>query len=234
MDSRLAPTKIAMAAAVLALCIPAHAADVDVPYVKVPPATLYNWSGLYVGANLGGAFGSETATVPTLGSFSTDPSGVLGGGQMGYNFMFSPHWLLGVEGEVDLTSAKGNVVVPNPIAAATIISNPNWFDSLEGRLGFVQGPWLYYVKGGAAWMAANYRVSATFGGVTSDATVNSYRPGWTIGAGVEYMLSPWWSAKFEYDFLDFGSQNLTIGIPVVGFNTQVHEFKLGVNFHLFP
>jgi opacity protein-like surface antigen len=47
---------------------------------------------------------------------------------------------------------------------------------------------------------------------------------------------PYWSAKLEYDFLDFGNQSY--GFPVTGtsinINTQVHEFKLGINYHLLP
>jgi opacity protein-like surface antigen len=33
------------------------------------------------------------------------------------------------------------------------------------------------------------------------------RPGWTVGAGVEYGIAPNWSVKAEWDFLDFGTPN---------------------------
>ncbi len=235
MNDKVARASLPITVAVMALCLPAYGADLGYIRPPVAPPPLYNWTGLYVGANLGGAFGSETASTP-LGTFSTGPSGLIGGGQLGYNFMFSPNWLLGIEGEIDGTSAQGNVAVPNAIAATTITGTHNWYDTLDGRLGLVQGPWLYYVKGGAAWMRANYLITANTTGVTSGSSVSSTRTGWTIGAGLEYMLSPAWSAKLEYDYLDFGTQNLAFGNLGIsaGFNTQVHEIKLGINYHWLP
>ena len=94
--------------------------------------------GFYVGANVGGGFSSETASSP-LGAFSTNPSGVLGGAQLGYNFLFSANWLLGLEGDFAWTSAQGNVVIPNVVAAATITSIPNG-----------TGPWM----AGLVWSRA--------------------------------------------------------------------------------
>ena len=61
------------------------------------------------------------------------------------------------------------------------------------------------------------------------------RSGWTIGAGAEYRFTPAWSAKLEYDFLDFGTNNygFAVGGPTA-INTQVHEIKVGVNYHFMP
>ena len=48
----------------MSVSVPAHAADMA---VKAPPSPAYtapyNWSGLYLGANIGGAFSSATANV---------------------------------------------------------------------------------------------------------------------------------------------------------------------------
>ena len=216
------------------LCIPAHAADLGVPYLKAPPPQ-YTWSGFYAGANVGGAFSSEDVSIP-LGTVSTDPSGVLAGGQVGYNLLVGPTGLVGIEGEFDWTSAQGNVVVPDPVAAATVNSSHNWYGTLEARAGFVLGPWLLYAKGGGTWMNADYALTGNFAGtgVAATASTNVSSFGWTGGVGVEYMLWAGWSAKVEYDFLDFGTQNVTIGGIVVPVNTQVHVAKLGVNYHLLP
>jgi len=101
----------------------------------------------------------------------------------------------------------------------------------------VVGPVLIYAKGGAAWMNADYALTAAGAGVMiGPASVKATREGWTVGGGLEAYFAPNWSAKLEYDFLDFG--NYSYGFPVTGtaisFNTQVHEFKLGVNYHLLP
>ena len=203
---------------------------VDAGYRKAPPL-LIDWRGFYLGGNLGGAFSAEKASTP-FGPWSLNPSGVLGGIQLGYNFIAASNWLIGIEGELDWTSAQGTVVIPDPVAAATVTSNHNWHDTFEGRLGFVQGPWLYYFKGGAAWVGADYRLTENLNGQL----VTNTRPGWTVGAGMEYMWAPNWSLKAEYDFLDFGTQNLEFGAlgTTIGVNTNVHEFKVGFNYHWLP
>jgi outer membrane autotransporter protein len=241
MNGKLALPKIAAFTAVaVALCFPADAADLRVrPYGKAPapPAPMiYNWTGFYVGANFGGAFTREDVATP-LGTFSTDPSGVLGGVQIGYNYQLSPNWLLGIEGEFDWTSAQGTTNFASPITAFSSSSDHNWYGTLNGRLGYVQGAWLYYVKGGGAWMNADYRLVVN-SGLGGAASISPNRNGWTIGAGAEYMLSPQWSAKLEYSYLDFGRNTYGFAIPGGGagltFNTQVHEVKVGANYHWAP
>jgi opacity protein-like surface antigen len=215
--------------------LPAHAADlITMRAPALAPAT-YNWSGAYVGANFGFAFDREDVTAP-LGIFATDPSGVLGGVQLGYNYLFSSSWLLGIEGEFDWTSAAGNTNFNNVAAVGSVTSDHNWYGTLDGRLGYVTGPWMLYVKGGGAWMNADYRFAANspFGGA---ATMSSSRPGWNVGTGVEYMLTPRWSAKLAYDYLDFGSNTLGFVTPFgtgLTFRTRVNEVKAGVNYHWTP
>jgi outer membrane immunogenic protein len=236
MFGKLAFANIAVVSAVaLSLTVPATAADLAArPYAtKAPPYVapmVYNWTGFYVGANIGGAFSSEDVG-STVGSFSTDPSGVLGGVQVGYNYQFSPNWLLGVEGELGWTSATGNAnFAAGGGGVGTFTSNHNWYDTLTGRLGYVQNNWMLYVKGGAAWMNADYSVTAPGFAAASNVT----RAGWTIGAGAEYMIMPNWTAKLEYDYLDFGNDGVNLGLAGANFDTQVHQIKLGVNYHLMP
>lgn len=232
----LCATVAAIAAAGTLAIASAQAADIlPRPYDKVPPPFfLYNWTGFYIGAHFGGAFGIESESIPA-GSFSTDPSGVVGGFQLGYNYQFSPNWLAGVEGELAWTSATGNATVTvGPGVAAALSSNQNWYDTLAGRVGFTNNNWLFYAKLGFAWMNANYGLTgAGLGGASFSAT----RSGFVVGAGAEYLFNPNWSAKIEYDFLDFGTDNFAFaaagGVPV-GINTQVHEIKIGVNYHFTP
>jgi opacity protein-like surface antigen len=234
--NRSVPMKLAIIAAGVVLGLGAHAVDLSAPYLKAPPAPQYTWAGLYAGANLGGAFGSDTGTLmlgPAM--FSNNPSGVLGGAQVGYNFLPAPNWLIGVEGDFDWTFTQDNLIVPSPVAAATLTTDHHWYATLDGRLGWVAGPWLLYVKAGAAWMETEYTASGAFaGGALAIASVTSTQSGWTVGGGVEYLLGLGWSGKVEYDFLDFGSQSLPNGFPLVGLTTQVHQVKAGVNLHLFP
>jgi opacity protein-like surface antigen len=226
----------AIAALVFAFSLPAGAADLRSRAPELIPPPLSNWAGLYGGANFGGAFPSENITVGSGASLSTDPSGVLGGIQFGYNYLFSPNWLIGIEVEFGWTSGQGTGIFATPATAGTFTSEHNWYDLVTGRLGYAMGNWLYYVKGGGAWMNADYRM-VTAGAFPGAFAINSTRSGMMIGFGAEYMLTPQWSAKFEYAFLDFGKQSNSFGIPVVGpttADTQIHEVKVGVNYHVMP
>jgi opacity protein-like surface antigen len=227
------PTGLVTAITLLAAGACAHGADLGVGYPRMAPVP--DWTGLYLGGNLGGAFAQERAVTP-LGPWSPNSSGVFGGVQLGYNFMVTPNWLIGVEGELNATSAQGTVVIQDSVATATTTSNHRWYDTLEGRLGFSQGPWLVYAKGGAALINVDYRLTGTFNGTTAMSSVTNTASGWTLGTGVEFMWAPGWSVKAEYDYLDFGTQNVTFGAlgTSLAVTTQVHEFKIGANWHWLP
>ena len=227
----------ALAIALFTIALPAHAADLT----KAPPAppAAYSWTGAYVGVNFGGVFNRESVTTP-LGVGSTDPTGALGGAQLGYNYQFSS-WLLGIEAEFDGTSAQGSTNFVGPSTggpgtgtAISVFGDHRWYTTVSGRLGYVMGSLLLYAKGGGAWMNADDKLNVTTNGVTVNSSMSNTRSGWNAGVGLEYLLFPRWSAKFEYDYLDFGTRTLSFvdaGIPV-SFKTQVNEVKLGLNYHL--
>jgi opacity protein-like surface antigen len=203
-------------------------------YTKAPAAPDYHWAGLYFGANFGGVFNTEDTT-NSLGVSATNPSGVLGGVQFGYNYLLAPHWLVGVEGDLGWTSAQGktNFIDPAGTAALSVTSDHNWYDTADARLGYVTGPLMLYAKGGAAWMNADYRLEVD-SGVNGATVLSANRSGWNAGIGLEYMLGKRWSAKLEYDHLDFGSSTLGFATPFgngVSFKTEINQVKAGVNYH---
>jgi opacity protein-like surface antigen len=205
-------------------------------YTKAPAPTAYYWAGPYVGANFGGAFSAGEHVLTPIGWGATNPSGVLGGLQFGYNYLVTPTWLVGLEGELGWTSAQGkaNFVDPAGTASLSITSDQNWYDTVSGRFGYVSGPLMLYAKGGAAWMNADYRLDVN-SGLDGSTQVGTTRPGWIVGGGFEYMLGSHWSAKLEYDHLDFGSKTLSLVSPFgnsVTVDTSVNQVKAGVNYHL--
>lgn len=208
---------VTMSAVAIAFCSSAYAADLRRP----PPPIMqpiYMWNGFYVGGHIGGVTTREDAN-DGFTTVSPDPSGVLGGVQAGYNYQIAPNWLIGIEGELSWTSASGS--------SLNFHSDHNWYDTLDGRIGYTMGPWLLYAKGGVAWMNADY-TAVPFG------SLNVTRTGWNVGTGAEFMIAPQWSAKAEYNFLDFGSDNLSFPLNGIAVDTQVHEFKVGVNYHWLP
>jgi outer membrane immunogenic protein len=179
------------------------------------------WTGFYIGGHVGGALSSEVVDF----TGNTDPSGTLGGIQAGYNWQIAPLWVAGFEGDFSWTNATGS------IPAGAFTSDHNWYSTIDARLGYIVGPgWLVYGKAGGAFMNAKYVGPSAF--VDALASVNETRGGWNVGVGAEYLIAPQWSVKAEYDFLDFGKDN--IAALGVGVDTQVNQFKFGVNYHFVP
>jgi len=158
-------------------------------------------------------------------------SGFKGGGYGGYNWQMS-NWVVGVEGDVqwgDNKRTKAGIPGAND---PTIAGSPgldsssirqNWEASLRGRLGVLVTPGvLFFGTGGVAftnvessgfcgtafpvgWCSAG---AGTFVGTSQ--TRSSDRVGWTVGAGVEAMVTSNWLLRGEYRYADYGKYSSTI------------------------
>jgi outer membrane immunogenic protein len=215
-------------ASLAALAAPAAAADMR-PITKAPPvpapiAQVYNWTGFYIGGHVGGAFaGSETIT-GNDGRF-------MGGGQLGFDYQFAPNWVVGIEGQYSWlpTNNNGGLAFA-PAGLATL--DTRGIGSVTGRLGYTWGPVLVYAKGGYAFSDNELNVSQ-FGVGVPYTTSGRNRDGYTVGAGLEYMFAPNWSAKAEYQYYDFGRTTFTAGPPALvgtSFKNDEHTVKAGLNY----
>jgi outer membrane immunogenic protein len=230
----------------IALTGSAFAADLGPPPppppVYLPPPPLFTWTGIYVGVQVGGAWGSGgnhfTAFVPATGtlvdtSFGGNPSGVIGGGHIGFNYQI-PGWslfsssgiVIGLEGTVDGTSLSKTTVVTFPAAfradTLTAQSNADIQGSIRGRLGVAWDRVLIYATGGVAFAGVNLDLSLSgvdAAGVPFFATGSrsSTRTGWTVGGGIEYAFTNNWSIRAEYRYTDFGTINRNAVFPGGGF-----------------
>ncbi|CEG07973.1 Opacity protein antigens [Afipia felis] len=226
--------KILLAATVAALSsTAAFAADLPArTYTKAPAyvAPIYNWTGFYIGAQVGGAFtGSNgfTGTADVLGS--RDDSSFIGGGVVGANYQFAPNWVVGLEGEFNgLSNDRYSFV--NTTGDAVSLKN-DWLASVTGRLGYTWGPGMIYAKGGVAFRD-NGNVGVNAGTV---ALVDRKDTGYTVGAGLEYMFAPAWSAKIEYQYYNFDHTNVAFagagGPSVANYRDDLHTVKAGINYH---
>jgi len=229
---------------------PALAADLRVrpaPVYKSAPVTpYYNWTGCYLGGNVGGAYTYKSFSDPT-GVYAGIPgqdlgwhsaSGFAGGAQVGCDYQIGS-WVIGAQGMFDWANLKGN----NQQPAGTLINQTSipWMTTATGRLGYTVLPnLLLYVKGGGAWVKDNY-TSYTPAGVTL-ATANVTRSGWTVGAGFEQMFAGGWSWFAEYNYLNFGSHTATFNanvLPAFQFPINVqqddmHQILVGVNYRFGP
>lgn len=220
--------RIAIFSAGLLVAVRAQAADIpmNAPPPPAPifsPAPVATWTGFYVGANVGYGW----ANVGTA-AFSDDLSGVIGGGQIGYNYQVS-QWVLGVEGDFQ-GSAESRTDSGSVLGTTfTIDQQIRWFGTLRGRLGYAFNDVLIYATGGAAWQNYELSVSALGTTVSDDTT----KIGWTVGGGVEWMFAPQWSVKGEYLYMDTGDTDVTLfGVTFTG-RAKNQIARIGVNYH-FP
>jgi outer membrane immunogenic protein len=219
------------AAAVAAFAAPAFAADLPArPYTKAPPPVtppqaIYNWTGFYIGGHVGGAFGSDNSLTGSDGRF-------LGGVQGGADYQFANNWVVGIEAQYSWL-ANGNTSVAFP-GGSVVTGNDRGLGSVTGRLGYAWGPTLLYAKGGYAFRDNSLGVTDAAGTPLAFATTGNHDDGYTVGAGLEYMFAPNWSAKVEYQYYNFGNTTFAAGSPVdvVGarFHNDEHTVKAGLNY----
>ena len=201
----------------------ASAADMPTKAPIYAPIAMYNWTGFYIGGHIGGGWADERSTELAPGTVSFpvgtvfaahNLSGFLGGVQGGFNWQASNNFVLGVEGDYSWEDLKGTATTVSIVNGFTSTTTAKSTDLalLTGRLGYAMSNWLFYVKGGGAWKRGNSNgTGVTAAGAFFDTTSSSTsRSGWVLGGGVEWGFAPNWSAKIEYDHLDFGSTNVSI------------------------
>jgi outer membrane immunogenic protein len=235
---------------VLSSAAPAVAADLGAaPAYKAAPmaVAVYNWTGFYVGGHIGGGWVDDSAVevAPGTVAFPTgtafpghDASGFLGGVQGGFNWQAN-NFVLGIEGEyswADLTGTNRSVSVVNGFVS-TNTAHTTDIAMVTGRVGYAASNWLFYAKGGGAWGQGHSNGTGTLANGTPFETTwsNTDRSGWVVGAGVEWGFAPNWSAKLEYDHIDFGSTNVTINTSVgthsfTSSSETIDMVKAGVNY----
>jgi outer membrane immunogenic protein len=215
-------------AALAAFAGPAFAADMPPrTYTKAPaytaPAVVYNWTGFYIGGHVGGAFAGNN-------SLQSSDARFLGGVQGGFDYQFAPNWVVGAEAQYSWMTGGNNNGVLFP-GGTLVTSRNDQLGSVTGRAGYTWGPALLYAKGGYAWRD-NPNIAVN-GVPTGFATNGNHKDGYTVGAGLEYMFAPNWSAKAEYQYYNFGKTTFTAApADLVGtsFRNDEHTVKVGVNY----
>jgi outer membrane immunogenic protein len=207
----------------------ALAADLPVKARPAPiaPIPVFSWTGFYLGANIGGAWSNSTLTDSATGAnFSTNNSGFIGGGQFGYNWQFNNNWVLGIEGDIDgttISKTSNGVFVPG-IGTLQASLNTDWVATLAGRIGYTFDHWMFYAKGGGAWV----QDSATLRNLTTGASVSASHTnsGWMAGAGVEWAFAGPWSAKVEYNHIGLDTES----VSTLNLSRDIDLVKVGVNY----
>jgi len=205
------------AVALASLSLPVLAADLPSPLAPTP---VYNWTGFYLGAQLGGEFGTAYYNVPWNGfSRSISNSGVFGGGFAGYNYQIGS-LVLGLQGEFNGSGVTGSKF--DPAFGETINARQAWLASIDGRLGYSFNQFLVYAIGGVAFSELKHNYINRFG---ADFGFSNTRTGFDVGGGVEYAFTPNWTARLEYRYYNFGETSYAaVHRPFSG-TLYAHNFK---------
>jgi outer membrane immunogenic protein len=243
-------TKFLIAAAsCVALAAPALAADMA---VKAPPPVVspaYDWSGFYVGVNGGygwsGNVGPITYTNSAAQTFTTtgttfNDKGGFGGAQAGYNKQMG-HFVLGVETDIQAASIRssiaGGVTGFGDLYEGT--RKLDYFGTVRAKAGLAYNQVLFYLTGGFLYGQLSTSTDRTNTPATPWVATSSAQTGYAVGAGIEYAFARVWSVKAEYQYLDFGNQNLSGiyvnsgGLTIQSNNLAQHynTVRVGLNYH---
>ncbi len=186
-----------------------------------------SWSGFYAGLNAGGLFGSTSATSGFGGSggISGTGGGFVGGAQAGYNYVMGS-MLLGAEFDFQgSTYAMGlNGGGPAPFNAT---ERTPWFSTMRVRAGYLVGSVMPYATGGAVW--GQRTIDGGGSGMPAFSASTTYWT-WTVGGGVEGMITDRWSTKLEYLYM--GTPSSSLSVPgTTSESTSSNLIRLGVNYH---
>ena len=240
---------------VLAFAAQADAADIYAPGPGPAPfpiaAPMALWSGMYGGVHVGGAWadlsthdldaywtpGSSSSALTNYGVLHTDqsPSGVFGGGTIGYN-MQRGGVVFGIEADFGAMGLNGNKLISTPVLTSPLVEtaaahiSTGFYGDVTGRVGWAWGPWLLYGKGGLAVLEANTNVSDPT--IVFPSTTDNTRVGWTAGGGFEYLWNPAWSVKVEYQYFDFGTASSNLIGYEFDHRLDINTVKVGLNYHL--
>ena len=237
---------LGLVGATLLFAGPALAADLGKPPPYKAPALMpvFSWTGWYIGGNIGYGWGESTD--PGISSnhiiFGSNtftnlkPKGVIGGGQIGYNWQVNPSWLIGLEADFQGADIKDSGTkattlfvngVGNP-ATNSLSEKLDFLGTVRGRLGWTAGNWLFYGSGGLAY--GNVKSTVDFDVPTIPLAVSGShsetRVGWAAGGGINYAVTPNWILGVDYLHYDLGHTSVTGVDPVFGVTVSADQ-KVG-------
>jgi outer membrane immunogenic protein len=230
----------------------ASAADLAVkamPYAA--PVRVFSWTGCYAGVHAGAGAMRDSVGAISLMEVGTDYTGTggLAGGQLGCNYQ-DGNWVFGLEGEGYWSGMKSTDTSLNSEGFGSRETAKNKYDfSIAARAGITFDRTLVYGKAGWVWgkfdfLSTDTRFCCSITGgprLITDAASDTLN-GLLLGVGIEHALTNNWTVKLEYNYLKYGSKELSFTtcdndrIPTcfAAGTTTVHAdkqiFKIGANY----
>jgi outer membrane immunogenic protein len=204
---------LAVASALTLAASAAQAADMPVKAPPIAPPPVFSWTGLYLGIEGGGGWGSvnyldnSAVGIPPGAAISQSPSGGIFGGVLGFRYQ-TGQFVFGIEGTgawADLTSTFV------PVAGKTDSFKVRSLYTATGQVGWAFDRALLYVKGG--WAGTSVDTSITVPAAGAFATQRQTDNGWTLGVGLDYAVWQNLVLGVEYDHFDLGYNAFsTVGV----------------------
>ena len=183
----------------------------------VTQATADSWSGFYVGLQAGGVWGDADINEATNGNptgYTNDlsPDGFAGGLYVGYNWLLSDNWLVGIEGDWNYLSGDNtgdfNFYNGSPSSGWAQSVENNWDASLRLRVGKVVDRFMPYITGGIAWANVQDRLDNDTSTPQYHYSEDTTLRGWTMGAGIEYEINTNLKTRLQYRYSDYGDDTV--------------------------
>lgn len=201
---------------------------------------IMSWTGFYAGINGGYAFSGNDKNFDFdyedgefAGSRTLDSNGGFGGGQIGYNAQRG-NFVFGIEADFQGAGIDGESAATNGEESVNARVDVDWFGTVRGRLGYAFDRTLVYATGGFAFGSVNTAVTFADDDGFTTFKDDGTETGFVIGGGFEHALTPSWSLKAEYQYIDFGSVQVSganFGDPVsANVDNQFHTVRAGLNY----
>jgi outer membrane immunogenic protein len=191
-----------------------------------------------IAAMLAASVSSASAQVLTTGTGANSASATswVGGAHAGYNWQ-NNSWVYGLETDISgmhLNSAM-NTALTDGLTTANTNADVNWYGTLRGRLGWTQGPVLFYGSAGLAYgrEALNSSMSMPSAPLSLSTSTSAVRTGWVAGGGVDYHWTPNVVVGVQYQYVDLGSVSLASSATIAGPFTLVQNANAHAQFQVF-
>lgn len=217
-------------ASVIALSVPAFAADMPVKAQRYAPVQMYNWSGFYVGIHGGYGWANFDAPAGAAG-FDRRLDGGFIGGQVGFNWQAagSP-WVLGVE----FDSAGANIDTGSNVTLGGVTgglsSEVDYLGSLRFRGGYAWDRTMLYGTVGLGWARNEVRSAVAFPGFFAAGSQHNTNVGVAAGFGLEHAFAGPWSAKIEYVYYGLDREHYGLAASAYNPDLNIHTVKVGLNY----
>ena len=183
---------------------PAMAADMPAGPLPPPPVVYYDWTGAYVGFNIGGIGYDVNRHFPNVGGgflpggdFTTSDSDGVFGFHAGAQWQWG-NWVLGAEAALSgcFAECRSVIVLPSSLFTANTAGQHKITSLFTAgpRIGYAWDRWMIFATGG--WASANLKgaycstvtglCDGPAGSVENGASRNNN--GWYAGGGFDYLV----------------------------------------------